>query len=439
DGQLSAPVRPEVPALRPGGRYLLEAVVRTVKIGHPFTQGTADSNEVWLEVRATSGGQAIGRSGGRAPDGEVDPWSHFVNAFVLDREGYRIDRRNPQDIFVPLYDHQIPPGAADVVHYLLEVPRGIREPVEVEVRLLFRKFDTTYVRHFQGAQFLGNDLPITELARDRVAFPVAGGGEVAVGEPVAIPEWERWNDYGIALLRKGTQGASKGELRQAEETFLRVEGQGRPDGPLNLARVFLKEGRLEEAIAALQRAADHDPPAPPWSVLWFTGLVNEQNGVFDEAIRSFQALVRLDTAETRSREFDFSQDYRLLNELGKTLFERARQERGEEGRAAREEMLREAAGWLRRVLELEPENVTAHYNLALILDEIGETKGAEAHRALHAKYRPDENARDRAVTSARLRYPAANHAAEAIVIYDLGRPGAYEVPAPPAEIAHAGG
>ncbi|MBI4161089.1 MAG: tetratricopeptide repeat protein, partial [Acidobacteria bacterium] len=421
------------------GRYLLEAVVRTVKIGHPFTQGTADSNEVWVEVRAASGGRVIGRSGGRAPDGEVDPWSHFVNAFILDREGYRIDRRNPQDIFVPLYDHQIPPGAADVVHYLLEVPRGVHEPSEVEVRLLFRKFDTTYMKHFQGAKFLGNDLPITVLARDRVVLPVAGGAEVAAGEPVAIPEWERWNDYGIALLRKGTQGASKGELRQAEEAFLRVERLGRPDGPLNLARVFLKEGRLEEAVAALRRAAEHDPPAPPWSVLWFTGLVNEQNGVFDEAIRGFQALVRLDTAETRDGEFDFSQDYRLLNELGKTLFERARQARGEEGRPAREEMLREAAGWFHRVLELEPENVTAHYNLALILDEIGEKERAEEHRALHAKYRPDENARDRAVTAARLRYPAADHAAEAIVIYDLRRPGAYEVPVPPAEIAHAGG
>jgi hypothetical protein len=31
----------------------------------------------------------------------VDPWSHFVNVYMLDREGNRIDRRNPQDIFTP--------------------------------------------------------------------------------------------------------------------------------------------------------------------------------------------------------------------------------------------------------------------------------------------------------------------------------------------------
>ena len=47
---------------------------------------------------------------------------HFVNVYMLDRDGNRIDRRNPQDIFTPLYNHQIPPGAAQVVHYEFVVP-----------------------------------------------------------------------------------------------------------------------------------------------------------------------------------------------------------------------------------------------------------------------------------------------------------------------------
>ena len=63
-GKLHAPIRPEVPTLKPGQTYLLEAVVRTLKMGHPFTQGTVDSNEVWVDVTVTSGGKIIGRSGG---------------------------------------------------------------------------------------------------------------------------------------------------------------------------------------------------------------------------------------------------------------------------------------------------------------------------------------------------------------------------------------
>ena len=314
DGELTAPLRPAVPALEPGGTYLLEVVLRTVKMGHLFTQGTADSNEAWVHVRASAGGRVLGRSGGRGPDGEVDRWSHFVNAYVLDREGRRINRRNAQDIFVPLYNHQIPPGAGDVVHYRFDVPRDATEPVEIEVELLYRKFDTEYVRLFQGDAFDGNDLPVLELASDRVVFPVRGG---PAAEPVPdspVPEWERWNDYGIGLLRKGDEGSNLGELRQAEQVFGRVEALGRPDGPLNLARLYLKEGRLDEAAAALRRAEAASPPAPAWSVAWFTGLVNKQNGFLDEAIAGFTGLAQMDTAETRERGFDFSRDYRLLNE-----------------------------------------------------------------------------------------------------------------------------
>ena len=50
----------------------------------------------------------------------MDKTSHFVNAFVIDREGRRIDRRNAEDIFVARYNNEIPPGAGDVVHYRLD-------------------------------------------------------------------------------------------------------------------------------------------------------------------------------------------------------------------------------------------------------------------------------------------------------------------------------
>jgi hypothetical protein len=132
---LVAPLRPQVPALEPGKQYLLETVVRTLRLGHLFTQGTADSNEVWLEVTVRSGDQIIGHSGHRDADGSVDPWAHFVNVYMLDREGKRIDRRNAEDIFTPLYNHQIPPGAADAIHYSFKVPEDLVEPVTVEVKL----------------------------------------------------------------------------------------------------------------------------------------------------------------------------------------------------------------------------------------------------------------------------------------------------------------
>ena len=52
---------------------------------------------------------------------------------------------------------------------------------------------------------------------------------------------------------------------------------------------------------------------------------------------------------------------------------------------------------------------------------------AKMHRELHAEYKPDDNASDRAVRLAREKYPWANKAAEALVIYDLDRKDAFEL------------
>jgi len=425
DGPLTAPLRPAVPALVPGRSYLLEAVVRTVKLGHHFTQGTADSNEVWLEVTASAGDRRIGKSGGRAANGEVDPWSHFLNAWVLDREGRRIDRRNAQDIFVPLYDHQIGPGAADVIHYRLDVPSDARGAIAVEVALRYRKFDTTYMRKVYGAEFV-NDLPVMTMATDRLVFPV--GGTAAPANPESpVPEWQRWNDYGIGLLQKG--GKTRGELANAEAAFAEVERLGKPDGPLNLARVYLAQGAVaDRAVAALARAARFDPPARPWTLAWLSAQVDKQNGYLDEAIAGLEGIVAGTGGVLAEKGFDFSRDYRVRIELGETLAERARQERGPANAAARERFLRRAAAELEAALGIEPENAAAHYNLANVLRELGDGEGARRHSEAFALYRVDDNARDRAVAIARAADPAADHAAEAIVIYELDRPGAFELP-----------
>ena len=413
DGPLTAPLRPAVPALQPGREYVIEVVLRTLTLGHTFTQGTADSNEVWLEITATSGGRVLGASGGRGPDGEVDPWSHFVNAYVLDRDGNRIDRRNAEDIFTPLFNHQIPPGGASVAHYRLAVPEDLDAPLRVTARLHYRKFDTLYMRLFQGEEFEGNTLPIVTIASDEVVFPITGADNQPAPD---IPEWQRWNDYGIALLAKPDRGA----LRQAESAFRQVTATGRPEGDLNLARVLLREGRLGEAGEALRRAASGD--AYPWSVAWFAGLVDLQNGEFDPAIAAFTGLVETRFAEARRRGFDFSKDYRLLNTLARTLFERAKLATSAQDEAR---WLEAATMRYREALVLDPENVTAHYGLAQVYARLGDEEAEMRHRQLHEKYRPDDNAQDRAIAAARRRDPAANHAAEAVVVYDLQRGGAF--------------
>jgi hypothetical protein len=420
DGELLAPVRPDVPVLEPGKTYLIEIVVRTVKMGHLFTQGTVDSNEIWMDVEVTNGDRRLGRSGGReSSDGAVDPWSHFVNAFVIDREGNRIDRRNAEDIFIALYNNQIPPGAADVVHYRLEVPPDASGTLTVDARLQYRKFDTNYMRLVTGDDDYYNDLPITTLATDRVTFPVAGNAQVPPNNDSPIELWQRWNDYGIALLRKGQFG----QLRQAAEAFAEVERLGRPDGPLNLARVYIKEGLVQtDAPEALRRAAEFTPPANQWSLLWFGAKVAVANGDYDLAIAKLEDIVRGGFAQAEGRGFDFSKDYNVLNELAGALYQRGLQSRADE----RQALMERARDRFLEALRYDPENLVAHYGLRQVYRVLGDVEKEQYHAERHAYFKPDDNARDYAVARARLQYPAADHAAEAVVIYDLQRPDAYD-------------
>lgn len=403
----------ELPVLEAGQRYLIEVVVRTLDIGHEFTQGTADSNEAWLWARARAADRTVGVIGGLDErSGALDPWSRMFNAFVIDREGNRIDRRNAQDIFLPLYNNQVPPGAGDVTHLALDVPLDIAAPLEVEVEVRYRKFDTTYLRMVKGADAV-NDLPVLVLARDAVTLPVRGRdgrvhGATAAADD-AIPAWQRWHDYGIGLFRESDRAAGRGALRQADEAFTEVEKLQPAVGALARARLAVREGRLDDASRLLSSAGAAGS-GTPWTLAYFTALVDKQNGNFDRAIESFRRVIATDFAGVRERGFDFARDVRVLNELAETLLEAGRPQ--------------EARETLERSLAVDPEQAQAWWLVNRAREALGDADGAAAARAQHALFKPDENARDVAVRLARQKYPWADAAAEATVIYRLDREGA---------------
>ena len=204
------------------------------------------------------------------------------------------------------------------------------------------------------------------------------GGPPAVNEPSPIqPVWQRWNDYGIGLLLEGGNiGGQKGELKQAEPVFLKVAELGAADGWVNLGRVYQKEGRIPEALAALEKAAKHEKPAAPWVINWLSGQINARNGAFDEAIASFQSV--LDT-KVPDRKIDLSLDYEVNNELAFALYARAMQERSSS--PERLEYLKKAVAAYRRTLSIDSENITAHHALGLAYGAApwGENRAASAN------------------------------------------------------------
>ncbi len=372
DGRLIAPLRPEAPKLDPGTSYLVEVVVRTLGVGHALTQGTADSNEIWVELKARSGDRLIGHSGGLGSDGKVDPFAHFINIYMLDRDGNRIDRRNPQDIFTPLYNKQIPPGAGQVVHFELVVPEGVEGPITLEAKLNYRKFDRTYMDHVFG-HGKGPELPVVVMAEDALRLAAAGGPAVEVSPSPISETWQRWNDYGIGLLLEGEdKGGQKGELRQAEEVFRKVAELGRADGWVNLARVYQREGRTPDALEALKKAAEHPEPAAPWTIAWLTGQVNDRNGFLEEAIANYESVLATRVPE---RKFDFSKDYDVLNALGSAYYRLSRV--AAVGSPERFAALEKSVNTYRKLITLDSENVGGHYGLGLAYADLGGS-GADA-------------------------------------------------------------
>jgi len=370
-------LRPELPALERGKSYVIEVVVRTLGLGHPFSQGTVDSNEIWVDFRATAGGVEIARNGATAnPDdsGPVDPWAHFINVHMLDRNGNRINRRNPQDIFTPLYDKQIPPGAAAVVHYRLDVPTNATGSIELTARVRYRKFDYEYMKLVHGGKEPPK-LPIVDMCADAVTLPVAGVNVPVSPQTSPIkPAWQRWNDYGIGCFLEG--GGKRGHFKQAEVAFQTLltlgEKEAVPQGHLNLARVYLDEGRLDEAAQQLDAAGKCDPPAAVWSRTWFTALVNGENATrkehLDAVIADLEKL--LDPAtQPKDRGFDFTKDYVVWNTLANRLFKRRQFE--PPGSDSRREFLLRTVKAAEHVLELDAEDVMAHDLLALAYGELG--------------------------------------------------------------------
>src|SRR5262249_9034944 len=154
------------------------------------------------------------------------------------------------------------------------------EPVQLKVRLRYRKFDFEYMSLVHGVTRMVElplgfevtvpgdpnarvpQLPVVDICEDSVTLPVAGNGaarrEPAGGQASPIkPPWQRWNDYGIACLIEGGVGTKRGELLQAEKAFEKVmefkEKMPQIQGRINLARVALDLGDLDQAREHLNK------------------------------------------------------------------------------------------------------------------------------------------------------------------------------------------
>jgi tetratricopeptide (TPR) repeat protein len=394
--EVVAPLDKVEPTVRRGESVRVEVVLRTRKVGHFFPGGTVDAFDVWVELEATDDkGRPVFHSGlvedgGKGP---VEPGAHFYRSLLLDEHGNPINKRNAWMARSVAYVRLVPPGAADTIHYRLNVPPDAGDKIQLKARVNYRKFSwwntqwafsgvrdpqqTDYsvtVNHDDGRWLFAGDtskvsgkikaipqIPITVLAESTATLKVAGAGAVPQDRPYLDKSVrERWNDYGIGLLLQG-------DIKAAEAVFLKVTEMepGYADGWVNVGRARIQEGNMAAAEAVLNKALEVDSKLA--KTHFFLASALKTMGRYDEALK------HLDIALAQ-----YPRDRVVLNQAGRIQFLKRQ--------------YREGIEQFERVLRIDPEDLQAHYNLMLCWQGLGDGERAAREQKLYERFKADESA-----------------------------------------------
>ena len=394
--KVAAPIDTAKVQVEPGSTVRLDAVVRTRRVGHFFPGGTVDAYDLWLEVQGKDADGKIFFWSGKAENegkGAVDKGAHFYRSYMLDGDGNHIDKRNAWQARSVLYVRLIPPGAADTVHYRVQIPKNAKPPFRFEAKLNYRKFAQHYneFAYDQRPNVSGpikDRVPVIPIVTMAEAMAEVGAGATNWKPTIQKKDRERWNDWGIGLLLQG-------DLKGAEYAFSRVT-EAEPeyaDGWLNVARALIQEGEIEKAKGYLAKALERNSKLG--RIHFFKAMAEKADGDYDAALASLRRV-----------EEQYPRDRVMLNQMGRILF-----------------LKRDYANsvkYLERVLEVDTEDVQAHYNLMLAYRGLGDTQRAAYAEKLFRRFKADEAAQ--AITAKpRLLSPEDNNERQTIHDHESGK------------------
>jgi Flp pilus assembly protein TadD len=374
-----------------GEEFCLDVVVRSRKVGHFFPSGTVDANEVWLELKAVDDlGQTIFRSGAvaEAGSGPVEPGAHFYRSYLVDDHGNHIDKNNAWAARQAVYVNLIPPDGADVVHYRLRVPAACGNKIHLAAKLNYRKFSWQHTqwtfdpkpRGFarsadfdEGPWLLAGmvnngaapaipEIPIVEMARDEATLHVVSPDSAKPGlvMQTGARDWERWNGYGLGLLRQG-------DLRSAEAAFLRA-AELAPQSPVawvNAGITRLQEGEAYSAQLALETAMKINPDFA--QARYYYGVALKAQGKYDDA-HKYLKKIAAKYPRDRMVKIERGHLYLLMRD-----YERAIRD-------------------FEKVLNIDPENVEAYYHLIRAYRAVGEEEKAQMAEIRYRRLRAEGRA-----------------------------------------------
>jgi tetratricopeptide (TPR) repeat protein len=287
------------------------------------------------------------------------------------------------------------------------MPDLAQQQLVASAELNYRKFDSNYTRLSLPRNKI-NDLPVTLISQTHLTLPPAASGQQL--EPTRVSQ--RLNDYGIALMLK----PGKSHFRQAEKVFKEVAKLGNEQGSLNLLRLYYLDGRLDLARKQLG-SIKLDALDNIWSVEWYSALLNIDYGNLTPALASLLRLLEGDWPEARARGMDFATNYLLRNKVALVYYLLAQEEATDFAR--QKYYIDLSKSHFQQVLELDPENLTAHYGLYKIALYEQDNEQSAYHLAQYKRYKPDDEASGRVAALARFKSHNLDEQASPTAVYQL--------------------
>jgi tetratricopeptide (TPR) repeat protein len=201
--------------------------------------------------------------------------------------------------------------------------------------------------------------PIVELA-SRTRTLNIGENPATAAEPNDNPDWMRWNNLGIAYL-------DQLQFSDAVHAFSQVV-KLRPDyadGYTNIGLTDIEWEKYDSARGGLQKALELDPNNA--RALYYLALVERRAGHSDAEVSDLQKVLA---------QYPQSRDVR--RELGVSYYQQRRP--------------REAMEQFEALQAIDPDDLTAHYNLAILYRRMGMKDKAKRELAMFVTKKLDPGA-----------------------------------------------
>ncbi len=365
DGTKQAPVGLVPVTLKAGERITADVVIQNKGIAHSHVPEQRDMYESWVKFTVKDGsGGTLYESGGLAPNGDLDPEAHSFTNRLINVKGTLNDHHQVWNNRVVAYNNTIQSGRSQLVRYSFPVPAAAKGPLTLTASVQYRRFDQHFIDFGLNKQHYVQ--PIVEMVSATRTLGICDNPpdtKPAAGtppDPAVNPEWMRWNNYGIALL-DGQQYAASVAAFQRVVTM-------RPDyadAYTNVAIAMIAWEKYSDARPNLQKSLTLDPGNA--RALYYEALVDRNEGNLDAAIVDLQKVVA---------KFPRSRD--AHRELGFSFYQ---QHRYPEARAEYETMQ-----------TIDPDDLAAHYNLAILYRRMGLKKEAAEQAAMFADQKDDPTA-----------------------------------------------